>query len=1724
MLNSPSIAVNKWAVVRVGAVLALAAILVISNSAPNGIFAHPHDPPVDTHTDDPHIHYAENGTDPVRDFDSTDPEGSGIEWNVRGVDAADFEISSAGVLTFMESPDFENPTDRGFNFNAETEAANPDFTDDKDFEPTDNNYQITVSATEMSDALPAKRTDMPFTVVVGNADDTGEVTLQWLQPEVNTPIRATLTDPDGFPDSPAPSTWTWYTSKVADPEVGTDFHWNVVTRAGLTTISAPLDADQNTVSSYTPQGDIVDDQAGAAVDEGKHLRVKVVYEDVLGAKTVYGISINPVRAEVSSPTEASPSGDNGSPDFGEDADTRTVPESTAVGDPVGAPVAAIDPDDDTLTYELIEFAAPNDGDDEFFDIDMATGQITVAQNLDYDSDQDRGAHAARPYDGEYKVTVRATDPSGLADNIPVTITAENVNEDPIVTGQAELSVPELAGAVYLSLPDAPEVQPDNPGSRNYMRNEYVFDEPDHLDSIADWQLEGDDAGAFDLSGRFEPRYLQFKEAPDYENPADMNNDNVYEVTLVATDTDPLGTGAGIGKVNVWLIVENVEEPGKVVFTAGETAYLNEMLVAEVQDPDDHGGDLGEPYEGVHIVNWQWSRAEADAADTVFEDIVGETTNTYTPQDIDRGYYLRATARYTDPLRTEDNPATLTDERIVGDSLRTKIATTDNAVRVAPGPESAPTFDETGTVTRRVAENTMPGGNVGASVVAMAANTNEDLEYTLEGSDARYFNIDGMGQITVGGDDTSTQDVTELGTDPELDYDDPAKPKMFSVTVKVEVTGGDANQNTQVDVNIIVTNVNESPKITDADGEVVVPPVAVSYPEIDEDGAPNTVAVATYVGTDPEGATISWDLRGADASFFTINGGVLRFVNTPDFEDPKDRSGDNTATPGAEGIAPDGTGTSDNAYSVVVRAIASRFAGDTGPAETADTRVVVDVTDVDEVGEVVISWLQPEVGFEITASLTDPDGSQGRTLPLTDTKIIAPITWEWAVSEIVQVSLDVDNDQHWGPVAGSTEATFIPRVLDASPTPRYLRVTATYTDGHGANKKARMMSANPVQAVNGGLENGSPDFVDDKVDRGVAETADLGDDVGLPVTASVESTNTKDTLTYGLRAVVETDLSGTGVDLPAGDLPVDDLAAFDIDKVTGQITVAQKLDFESRGEPDDGKYVVVATVTDPTGLHDSVVVVITAEDRNEAPVLLGRPELTINEIDGGVANADTPDFVGNADPASVNVYNVDDEDYRASVASWRLEGDDAGEFQLIGTVGRTLVFTTQPDYENPADANGDNVYKVTVVAIDNNGGIGRFDVCIAVVNINEAGKITLLDEDGNELVQPRAQGPITASLTDPDGGVTVVNWLWQRSQLDTPFISDASITDPMSASYTPTNVDTSFFLKVTATYMDAKNDDTIDTNARTAEVTAAHAVLEVEDLKRAPAFPQDAIELEVAENSPSTTYVGEAIVAAEDPDKGTTLTYTLGGDDAALFAFAMVGDDVTRQIVVAQPLPNDENAPDMWDKVDLDHEDDKKNNYEIELKASDGNDETADATIMVTITVTDRNEAPSVPMAASGATVTPTNNAPEFPAAEDGARSVAENTAAGEDIGAPVMATDADAGDTLTYTVGGTDMASFDINLATGQLMTKAALDFETKDSYTVEVMADDGNGGTDTITVTITVTDVPEGSALDLYDADNSGEIEGPEVVQAVKDYFDDTITGPQVIEVVKLYFAGRSN
>ena len=105
--------------------------------------------------------------------------------------------------------------------------------------------------------------------------------------------------------------------------------------------------------------------------------------------------------------------------------------------------------------------------------------------------------------------------------------------------------------------------------------------------------------------------------------------------------------------------------------------------------------------------------------------------------------------------------------------------------------------------------------------------------------------------------------------------------------------------------------------------------------------------------------------------------------------------------------------------------------------------------------------------------------------------------------------------------------------------------------------------------------------------------------------------------------------------------------------------------------------------------------------------------------------------------------------------------------------------------------------------------------------------------------------------------------------------------------------------------------------------------------------------------------------------------------------------------------------------------------------------------------------------------------------------MAENTAAGQNVGAALTATDDD-GHTLTYTLEGADAASFDILSTSGQIQTKAGVTYnhEATSTYTVVVKADDSNGGTDTVTVTITVTDVnePPGRPAALGDRDRGIE------------------------------------
>ena len=185
---------------------------------------------------------------------------------------------------------------------------------------------------------------------------------------------------------------------------------------------------------------------------------------------------------------------------------------------------------------------------------------------------------------------------------------------------------------------------------------------------------------------------------------------------------------------------------------------------------------------------------------------------------------------------------------------------------------------------------------------------------------------------------------------------------------------------------------------------------------------------------------------------------------------------------------------------------------------------------------------------------------------------------------------------------------------------------------------------------------------------------------------------------------------------------------------------------------------------------------------------------------------------------------------------------------------------------------------------------------------------------------------------------------------------------------------------------------------------------------------------IAENTRPYTKIGTA-VAATDADNDT-LTYSLSGPDA--FSFSIVSTSGQLQT-----------------KAALNYEADDSYAVTVSVSDRDGGSDS----IAVTINVTDVNEKPS------------------FGIFGRVTLSVAENTASGTNIGGVVAATDEDTGDTFTYHLGGTDADSFRIVRTSGQLQTKAALDYETKDTYTVAVTVYDGNNGGDRITVTINVTD-----------------------------------------------------
>ena len=235
----------------------------------------------------------------------------------------------------------------------------------------------------------------------------------------------------------------------------------------------------------------------------------------------------------------------------------------------------------------------------------------------------------------------------------------------------------------------------------------------------------------------------------------------------------------------------------------------------------------------------------------------------------------------------------------------------------------------------------------------------------------------------------------------------------------------------------------------------------------------------------------------------------------------------------------------------------------------------------------------------------------------------------------------------------------------------------------------------------------------------------------------------------------------------------------------------------------------------------------------------------------------------------------------------------------------------------------------MTATDPSNATGEVTVTITVTDEDEGGSVTLSSP------QPRVSSELSATLNDPDAGVTRVTWQWASAS--TAQGTYVNISVATSASYTPVAGDVGKFLRATASYTDKfasnKNAQAVSAAVQAAPPTAS----------RTPTAAPATRTRTVAENTAAAVNIGNPI-AATDPDSDT-LTYSLRGVDAGSFD------------IVAE-------SGQLQTKAALDHE--TRNSYTVTVsvhdgKADDGSpNEEPDDTITVTITVTDEDEPPGKP--------------------------------------------------------------------------------------------------------------------------------------------------------------------
>ena len=734
------------------------------------------------------------------------------------------------------------------------------------------------------------------------------------------------------------------------------------------------------------------------------------------------------------------------------------PSATLPADPnldVGIPVIAVDDDNngfniapvlagisitrqltDGLTYEL------SGADKDYFHVVPATGQILTLKKLNYELKK------------QFKVTLKATDPSGLSDSTPLTINVTDVDEVPVA------KVLRIAGEESFSYA---ENDTDALGEYEVAVGGGAM--------VGAWTVDGPDASHFILEGTGMSRMLKFRSAPDYENPRGQamseSNTNTYMVTVKVTDR---AESEFMGTLPVTVEVTNVDELGALAGPESASSYA------------ENGTDALGTYTLTEIEDGPTATWSLESAGTI--DFKLEGTG------MSRMLKFSSAPDYEAPMGGAD------------DDSNTYMVT----VKAEAGGEMA--MVEVTVMVTNVDELGMLSG---MGSVSQAENVMETLgtytasgtmadmaTWTLMGDDASHFMLEGT---------TGMSRMLKFSSEP--DYEMPRGMAMsdtnmntYMVTVKAEAGSEMAMQA----VEVMVTNVDELDMLTGDASVSQAENVMETLGTYTASGTMADMATWTLMGDDAS----HFMLEGT-----TGMSRMLKFASAPDYEMPRGMAMSDTnmntymvtvkAEAGSEmamqevtvmvtDVDEAGTVTLSMPHPVVDTELTatlsdldgmvsgemwqwqksmdmSSWMDITGATMMSYTPVAADdgyylratvtytdghgsgkmkasdattgpvTTVADQPGMVSLSSMAPVVGTAVTATLSDPDG------------MISGTTWQWSKSMTMDGTfMDID---------GATMMSYTPMAADEG---YHLKATASYTDGHGSGKMQMATTTGMVTTV------------------------------------------------------------------------------------------------------------------------------------------------------------------------------------------------------------------------------------------------------------------------------------------------------------------------------------------------------------------------------------------------------------------------------------------------------------------------------------------------------------------------------------------------------------------------------------------------------------------------------------------------------------------------------------